>query len=110
MDDKPSAWIECPICRQQNSFGGVGHWAWHNHCRAELNPVAFVQWLQGMDDRISGAKLKAGIIAYVAMVTGMDTATAMAALDPDGTKTPVREAERSQRVQAMQAGTESGVS
>jgi len=95
MNDNPSAWTQCPICRQQNSFGG-GHWAWHEHCRAELNPVAFVQWLQGMDDRISGAKLKAGIIGYVAMVTGMDTATAMAALqdvESANVSAPAREAE-----------------
>ncbi len=75
----PNDWIACPICRQQNSFG-CGHWAWHRFCLAELNPVAFVQWLDGLDYGISQVGLKARIMGYVATVTGMDLQATLEAL------------------------------
>ena len=69
-------WIGCPICRQQNSFSGIGHWAWHNVCRAELNPVALVAFIEGRKLGEAGDS----IVRYVITVTGMNIAAMRKAL------------------------------
>jgi hypothetical protein len=74
-----TSWIQCPICRQQNSFGG-GHWAWHQFCRAELNPIALVEWMDG----VALTPEVKRIMQYVVAVTGMDVAAARAALATGG--------------------------
>lgn len=71
-----NSWIDCPICRSQNSFSGIGHWAWHQFCRAELNPIAMIQHIESMRLGIGGASL----IGYIATVTGMDLDAARKAL------------------------------
>lgn len=68
-------WIDCRICRQQNSFSGIGHWAWHRFCREELNPIAMIQRIERQDLGAAGHAL----IGYVVAVTGMDIASARAA-------------------------------
>lgn len=70
--------IDCRICRMQGLPIGA-HWAWHAFCQSELNPVAFVEWLQRMPDIEEVQR----IIGYVVTVTGMDWNAAAEALRAD---------------------------
>lgn len=82
-----NAWIECAICRQQNSFSGVGHWAWHDFCRAEINPIALIEFI----DRNSQADAADKILRYVVAITGMDLKAVRAAMDERTEPTPSSE-------------------
>lgn len=69
---------DCAICRGQGTT--FGHWAWHEVCRAELNPVALIQFID------SGPQLMATrrIREYIIGVTGMDVDAAKKALATEG--------------------------
>jgi hypothetical protein len=56
---------ECEICRLQD---GRACWAWHKFCRAELNPIALIQFIEGQKLGVAGDV----IVGYVSAVTGMD--------------------------------------
>jgi DNA adenine methylase len=60
----------CGICRMQNAGvrTGLGHWKWHNLCRAELNPVALYAFVSRSTFGEAGKQ----IAAHIAAVAGMD--------------------------------------
>ena len=66
---------ECAICRMQRCPPG-SHWAWHDYCRSELNPIALV----GVLDLMPRTDEVAQIRRYVIAVTGMDVDAARAAI------------------------------
>lgn len=72
-------WIGCPICRQQNSFSGIGHWRWHNFCRNELNPIALIEFIERNNQADAADK----ILRYVVAITGMDLKAVRFALDEE---------------------------
>lgn len=72
-------WIDCAICRQQNSFSGVGHWAWHRFCRAEVNPIALIAFI----DRNSQPDAADKILRYVVAITGMNLKAVRQAMDEE---------------------------
>lgn len=49
---------------------GLGHWAWHNLCRAELNPVALYAFVRHAEFGDAGQR----IAEHIAAVTGLDIA------------------------------------
>ena len=75
----PNDWINCRICRQQNSFSGIGHWAWHKFCVNEINPIALIQFIEQNGNADAADK----ILRYVVAITGMDLKAVRAALDRD---------------------------
>lgn len=78
-------WINCRICRQQNSFVGVGHWAWHNFCQSEINPIALIEFIERNNQADAADK----ILRYVVAITGMNLKAVRAALD-EGRLDPAR--------------------
>jgi hypothetical protein len=86
-NEQRNDWIGCRICRQQNSFSGIGHWAWHNYCRAELNPIALIEFIE----RNRHADAADRILRYVVAVTGMDLKAARLALDEEASPAPSQE-------------------
>ncbi len=91
-DDTPPTLLKretCPICRMQGSPIGA-HWAWHNVCRGELNPVA----LLGVLERLEQTPEVIRVRDYVVLVTAMDVSAARTAVSsqppvaPDDTPTP----------------------
>jgi hypothetical protein len=55
----------CEICRMS---GQSVCWAWHKFCRADLNPVALIQFIERQRLGVGGDV----IVGYVYAVTGMD--------------------------------------
>jgi hypothetical protein len=56
----------CAICRVQG-IGGGGHWAWHDFCQCELNPIALIQWIDCLPSTPDIQRLR----NYVTAVTGL---------------------------------------
>lgn len=56
----------CGICRMQRL--GDGHWRWHDFARAELNPIALVQFIDSLPD----SEAKTRIRGYVVGCSGLD--------------------------------------
>lgn len=74
---------DCEICRSQ--CGVAAHWRWHDYCRAELNPLALVQFIESLPTRDTASSI--AIVGYVVAVTGMDYGAAKQAwVDEQGTK------------------------
>ena len=72
---------DCEICRLQRGF--AAHWAWHDYCRAELNPLALVQWIEHSFPTMGGP-----IVQHIVAVTGMDYDAAKQALSDEAGSSP----------------------
>lgn len=62
----------CEVCYRQC------HAAWHQVARAELNPIALIQFVERLD---AGHVLSKAIVGWVLAVTGIDEAKMRAALE-----------------------------
>ena len=74
MSEDVASKVKCKICRGQGTQ--FGHWAWHNFCQEELNPVALLERIDSGPMTPEVSRLR----EYIIGVTGMNVQAAKAAL------------------------------